>query len=116
VTGFTDSQDFPVQAPLQSANAGGMDAFVVKLNNTLSAVTFGTYLGGSGSDGGNAIAVDFETSIIVAGQTSSGNFPVAGNLQNSTSEILASFITKIAPSFMAGVAYGFQGQQIVTTD
>ena len=116
VTGFTDSQDFPVQSPLQSANAGGMDAFVVKLNPTLSAVIFGTYLGGSGSDGGNAIAVDFETSIVVAGQTSSVNFPVAGALQRSTSEILSSFITKIAPAFLTGVAYGFQGQQIVTTD
>lgn len=116
VTGFTDSQDFPVEDPLQSANAGGMDAFVVKLNTSLSAIPFGTYLGGSGSDGGNAIAVDFETSVIVAGQTSSGNFPIAGNLANSSSEMLSSFITKIAPSFMTGVAYGSQGQQIITTD
>ena len=116
VTGFTDSQDFPVQSPIQSANAGGMDAFVVKLNTTLSAMPFGTYLGGYGSDGGNAIAVDFETSVIAAGQTSSGNFPIAGNLPNSSSEILSSFITKIAPAFKTGVAYGFQSQQIITTD
>jgi hypothetical protein len=116
VTGFTDSQDFPAQSPLQNANAGGMDAFVVKLNTTLSAMTFGTYLGGSGSDGGNAIAVDFETSIVVAGQTGSPDFPVAGNLPNSTGEILSSFITKIAPSFLTGVASGSQGQLIITTD
>jgi len=64
----------------------------------------------------NAIAVDFETSIVVAGQTSSPDFPVSGNLPNSTSEILSSFITKIAPSFLTGVAYGSEGQQIVTTD
>ena len=116
LTGFTDSQDFPVENPLQSANAGGIDAFAVKLNTTLSAMSFGTYLGGYGSDGGNAIAVDFETSIFVAGQTSSGNFPVAGNLPNSSSEILSSFITKIAPAFKTGVAYGSQGQQIIATD
>ena len=116
VTGFTDSQDFPVQAPLQSANAGGMDAFAVKLNNTLSNIAFGTYLGGSGSDGGNAIAVDFETSIVLAGQTSSPDFPVAGTLPNSSSEIMSSFITKIAPSFTTGVAYGSGGQQIIATD
>jgi hypothetical protein len=116
VAGFTDSQDFPVQNPIQNANAGGMDAFVVKLNTTLSAMPFGTYLGGTGSDGANAIAVDFETSAIAAGQTSSGNFPVSGNLPNSSSETLASFITKIAPSFMTGVAYGSQGQQTIATD
>ena len=116
LTGFTDSQDFPVQNPIQSANAGGMDAFVVKLNTSLSALLFGTYLGGYGSDGGNAVAVDFETSVIVAGQTSSGNFPIAGNLPKSSSEILSSFVTTIAPAFKTGVAYGFQGQQIITSD
>jgi hypothetical protein len=93
-----------------------MDAFVVKLNTTLSAMPFGTYLGGSGNDGTNAIAVDFETSIVVAGQTGSPDFPVAGALPNSSSEILSSFMTKIAPSFMTGVAYGSLGQQIITTD
>jgi hypothetical protein len=93
-----------------------MDAFVVKLNNTLSSILFVTYLGGSGSDQGNAIAVDSETSIIVAGQTSSGNFPTAGSLQNYSPTILTSFITKIAPNFTLGVAYGYQGQLAFTAD
>jgi len=116
VTGFTSSQDFPVQRPIQNTNAGSMDAFSVKTNVTLSAVTFGTYLGGSGSDAGNAIAVDSETSIVVAGQTSSGNFPAAGSLQNYLPEVLSSFITKIAPNFTMGVAYGFLGQLAFTAD
>jgi hypothetical protein len=116
VTGFTSSLDFPVQNPFQNANAGLIDAFVVKLNNTLSGVIFGTYLGGAGSDGGNAIAVDSETSIIVAGQTSSGNLPAAGNLQNYSATVLTSFITKIASNFTLGVAYGYQGQLAFTAD
>lgn len=116
VTGFTASEDFPVQRPLQSTNAGAIDAFVVKANNTLSAITLGTYLGGSGSDAGNAIAVDSETSIVVAGQTGSGNFPIAGSLQNFWSETLSSFITKIAPNFTLGVSYGFEGQLEFTAD
>jgi hypothetical protein len=116
VTGFTSSEDFPVQRPFQNTNAGAMDAFVVKANTTLSAMTFGTYLGGSGSEAGNAIAVDSETSITVAGQTSSGNFPAAGSLQTFLSETLSSFITKIAPNFTLGVAYGFEGQLEFTAD
>lgn len=116
VTGFTSSLDFPVQQPIQNTNAGAMDAFVVKLNANLSNVTFGTYLGGSGSDDGNAIAVDSETSIVVAGQTSSGNFPLAGSVQNYLPSILSSFITKIAPNFTLGVAYGFLGQLEFTAD
>ncbi len=116
VTGATDSQDFPVKLPLQSANAGAMDAFVAKMNTTLSALTFGTYLGGTGNDGVNAIAVDFETSIMVAGQTSSGNFPAAGSLQPYPTEVLSSFITKIAPNFTIGVAYGQQSGLTIATD
>jgi hypothetical protein len=116
VTGFTSSLDFPVQNPFQNANAGLIDAFVVKLNNTLSGIIFGTYLGGSGSDQANAIAVDNETSIIVAGQTSSGNFPTAGSLQSYSATFLTSFISKIAPNFTLGVAYGYEGQLAFTAD
>jgi hypothetical protein len=86
------------------------------MNLTLSAITYGTYLGGAGSDGANAIAVDFETSAIVAGQTSSGNFPASGNLAGSPPEMLSGFITKTAPSFTIGVAYGSLGQLTITAD
>ena len=116
VTGFTASQDFPVQRPLQNTNPGLMDAFVVKFNPTLSSALFGTYLGGSGSDSGNAIAVDGQTSIFVSGQTSSGDFPVTGNGQNSMPSVLSSFVSKIGASFSMGVAYGVQGQMFFTTD
>jgi Beta-propeller repeat len=116
LTGTTDSTDFPVQRPLQSGNAGAMDAFVVKMSSDLSTMLFGTYLGGTGSDGGNAIAVDFESSIVVAGQTSSGNFPVAGSVRGYSEDVLASFITKIAPPFMVGVAYGTAGSETITVD
>jgi hypothetical protein len=116
VTGFTSSQDFPVQRPVQNINTGAMDAFAVKLNKSLSNVLFGTYLGGTGSDSGNAIAVDSETSIVIVGQTSSGDFPVAGVLPNSLPSTLTSFITKIAPSFTLGTAYAFQSQLSFTAD
>lgn len=116
VTGYTDSQDFPVRSPLQNANAGSMDAFFAKMNIALSGMTFGTYLGGSGGDGGNAIAVDGETSIVVAGQTGSGDFPVAGSLPSSIPSFLSSFLTKIAPDFTLGVGYGNAGQMEFTAD
>jgi hypothetical protein len=63
---------------------------------------------GGRHDAGKAIAVGGETSIVVSGQTGSGNVPVSGSLQNSMYSVLTSFITKIAPSFTLGVAYGFQ--------
>lgn len=115
--GSTSSLDFPVQWPVQAANAGSMDAFVVKLNSTLTSILFSTYLGGNGSDQANAIAVDAETSIIVAGQTSSSNYPVTGSsLDNYMPATLTSFITKIRPDFTLGVAYPNAGQMEFTAD
>lgn len=105
ITGNTVSQNFPLQRAVQIVNNGTNNAFVAKLDPTLATVVFGTYLGGSGNDSGNAIAVDFQTSIIVAGQTSSQDFPTAGNLQRSLPSKLSSFITKIAPAFTIGIDY-----------
>lgn len=117
VTGATSSPDFPVQWPFQSANAGMMDAFVAKFNDSLSTLIFSTYIGGSGSDQANAIAVDAETSIIVAGQTGSENYPVTGSsLDNYMPSLLTSFITKIRPDFTLGVAYPNASQMEFTAD
>lgn len=74
VTGYTNSTDFPTRSPLQSANAGGYDAFVAKLDATGNLV-YSTYLGGGKDDTANAIALDSSGNIYLAGQTNSTNFP-----------------------------------------
>jgi hypothetical protein len=92
ITGATTSTNFPTASPTQSANGGGTsDGFVAKLSSTGSAVIFSTYLGGSGADQGNAIAVDSSGNIYVTGLTASSNFPTSnaykstltGTLQNA---------------------------------
>ena len=61
VVGHTTSSTFPnfpnMSNAAQSSNGGGTDAFVIKLNGSLTAVAQATYLGGSSSDHGNAIAL-----------------------------------------------------------
>jgi hypothetical protein len=103
VSGSTYSLDFPVTTnALQAASAGLLDGFADKLNITLSKLIFGTYFGGTQNDGVNAMAVDGETSLLLVGQTSSPNLPVAGNLGSSLNETTAAFITKIAAPFTLG--------------
>ena len=75
VTGYTDAEDFPLEAPTQSKPGGGNDAFVTKIDPSGSRILFSTYLGGEGDDRGTAIAVGLEGTVFVAGDTGSGGFP-----------------------------------------
>lgn len=116
-TGFTMSIDFPIKNAAQALPGGGvygsMEAIVGTMNSGMNQLTFGSYLGGSGSDSGNAIAVDAFTSIVVAGQTSSPDFPSAGgNLKSIPTQILSSFVTRLTPDWMLSVASG----PVVTVD
>lgn len=82
LTGWTQSTDFPLggNAPqVNRAGDTGQDAFVVKLNPAIPgpfALLFSTYLGGTDSDTGYAVASDSSGYIYVAGVTRSEDFPV----------------------------------------
>ena len=84
VTGDTDSFNFTTTAGALQANAGGgADAFVAKLNSSGTQLIYSTYLGGSGIEGGTAIAVDASGSAVVTGFTGSTNFPTSSALQQT---------------------------------
>jgi len=78
VTGFTNSSDFPTVSPMQSASAGGYDAFLTMLEASAATLVYSTYLGGSRDDHGAAIAVDTHGNAYVTGDTLSPNFPTTG--------------------------------------
>jgi len=73
VTGETRSPiAFPTQNPYQVALAGGVsDAFVTKLSQAGNTLVYSTYLGGSGDDLGEGIAVDSNNYAYVDGYTNS---------------------------------------------
>jgi YVTN family beta-propeller protein len=104
VTGNTSSTTFPGvnSASPQPTIGGGTDAFVAGLNPVGSALTFSTYLGGSGYDSANSIAVDSLGNVYVVGDTSSGNFPVTSS--SAEPSLPANFHGFVAMySFAAGV-------------
>jgi uncharacterized protein (TIGR03437 family) len=83
ITGFTWSIDFPIKNALQKTISGRPDAFVAKLAPTGDHFLFATYLGGSGPDYGEGLALDSDGNPVIVGGTSSPDFPVKGALQTS---------------------------------
>jgi hypothetical protein len=81
ITGSTSSTNFPTSNSLQSANAGGTDAFAAGLNGTGSILLYSSYLGGSSNDGGSGIAIDNMGNIYVTGATASPDFPISKPIQ-----------------------------------
>ena len=81
VVGTTASSDFPGTGnSFQSGYQGGnTDAFVLKYGPGGSNFAWASYLGSHGTDEGNAVAVDANGNIYIAGDTDSDQFPVTGD-------------------------------------
>ncbi|MEG5059221.1 SBBP repeat-containing protein [Microcoleus sp. A2-C5] len=78
VTGNTNSTNFP----LNQANdtlPGGFEAYVSRFNAN-GELTYSTYLGGSGEDKGNDIAVDSSGNAYIVGYTTSTDFIVSADV------------------------------------
>jgi hypothetical protein len=75
--------DFPTVSSLQHYG-GQSDAVVAKLSPDGSRLLYSTFIGGSGTDLANAIALDAAGKLVIAGQTSSADFPMSGNAFQST--------------------------------
>jgi Abnormal spindle-like microcephaly-assoc'd, ASPM-SPD-2-Hydin len=110
LTGFTTSTDFPTVKPLQPASGCGSDGcnyvFITKLDPTGKTLIYSTYLGGGFEDSGGAIAVDAQGDAIVAGTSSSSNFPQAGSLPARPSRPDCYFLASLTPD---GSAFNYSG-------
>jgi uncharacterized protein (TIGR03437 family) len=98
VTGITASTDFNLKNPFQGMNRGDLDAFVAKINSDGASLSYSSYLGGTGVEFGNGIAVDAAGNAYVTGATTSTDFTTVNPIQNMNRGSFDAFVTKINPS------------------
>lgn len=96
VVGSTSSFDFPLINPEDSSINGESDCFVFKLDSS-GQLEYSTFLGGSGSDEANDIAVDSNGNAYVTGYTTSQDFPIINAFDESYNGGKDCFVTKISP-------------------
>jgi PKD repeat protein/uncharacterized protein (AIM24 family) len=97
VTGSTLSRNFPVLNAFEPIAPDRGNAFLSKFSSDGSLV-FSTYLGGLGSDGATAIAVDHSGNIYITGNTKSQDFPVLNGYQNNLKGGQDIFVAKFSSS------------------
>ncbi|HEX4640263.1 MAG TPA: SBBP repeat-containing protein, partial [Chthoniobacterales bacterium] len=114
VTGITGSLNFPTTVgAFQTSRTGVSDAFVSKLDLTGTTLVYSTYLGGSNTDQGNAIAVDSSGNAYVTGNTFSLDFPTTfGAFQTAKGAGQDAFITKLDPTGSALVYSTYLGGSV----
>lgn len=105
LSGLTASADFPTTPGAFQTEQQELDVFVTKINPAGTAVIYSTFLGGSGAEGGRAIAVDASGAAYVTGYTSSADFPTTpGALQTTYGGADDMFVAKLDADG-AGLAY-----------
>jgi hypothetical protein len=119
VGGETESTDFPVVTPLQSAAGGMQDGFLARFTTAGSVVT-STYLGGSGADTLRALALSAAGELYVAGGTFSTDLAVpSGGWRPSPGGGQDGFVLRLNPLATAvtgGTYIGGSGGEIGDTE
>jgi hypothetical protein len=100
VCGTTYSTDFPTSTgAFQTSYAGNEDAFVSKLSADGSTLIYSTYIGGSGLDVCDMIAVNSLGEAYITGHTSSRDFPTTkGVFQRKHRGKTNAFVAKLNPT------------------
>ena len=113
VAGETSSLNFPTSRAPQRKLGGDYDAFVSKFDRTGTKLIYSTYLGGSMYDHAVGLALDPGGDVVVAGITTSPDFPVVHPIQRTLNGSSDAFVAKLDRSgskllfstYLGGSAY-----------
>jgi len=114
VAGWTASENFPTTKgayddSYNDSYVGSADAIVSKLNGNLTKLLASTFLGGSGKDFGDSLALDTNRNVYVTGNTDSIDFPVTPDAYNTSYEedsTYNSFVSKFDSNLSADTSTG----------
>ncbi|MBM3957729.1 MAG: right-handed parallel beta-helix repeat-containing protein, partial [Gemmatimonadetes bacterium] len=99
LTGTTFSADFPTTSGAYDTSPNGEeDAFVAKLSSSGTTLLWSTFLGGGSQENFSAIDLTTSGEIVVAGETSSSDFPTTAGAYDPYSWGRAIFVSKLSAS------------------
>ena len=96
VAGWTESTNLPVLGAYQATNRGSTDGFVAKLAAGGQTLLWATFLGGTSSERINSMALDSQLRPVIAGWTTSANFPTSSPIQSTRRGTTDSFVTRLS--------------------
>jgi PKD repeat protein len=114
ISSVTSSNDFPIINGLDNSfNEGTTDGLVVKLAPDLSSIVWSSYVGGSGFDAAYSIKFDNKNNLVLAGGTTSLDFPVtAGAYQSVFNGAVDGWIARITADGSAVMNATFTGTSL----
>lgn len=111
VASSTSSTNFPTTAGAMTTVApAGQNGCAFKMDNSLSTLSWSTYLGGSAADAGYAIKASVTGEVYVTGGTTSSNYPTtAGVINPAYGGAADGFITCLTGAAGASIASTYIG-------
>lgn len=94
ITGDTTSTNFPTFRAIQDKLKGAQNAFTARIAPD-GTLLFSSYLGGTGTDRGQKIAIDKDFYGYIIGTTTSKNFPVVNPIISTNQGLQDAFVAKI---------------------
>jgi hypothetical protein len=110
ISSVTSSGDFPIVGGFDDSFNGATDGLVVKMVPDLSSIVWSSYLGGSAFDAAYSIKFDNDKNLVLAGGTTSANFPVTtGSYQTVFKGIVDGWVARLAADGSAIINATFTG-------
>jgi len=113
VTGYTDSPNLPTLTGAGDTTQVGVEAFVSRISSTLVNFFQSTYIGGSGTDYGFAIAIHPTSGdVYVTGYTGSNDFPgISGGADTTFGGTVESFVARLSSTLQSVFQSTYLGWQ-----